>query len=53
MILYNQARMKLSQLLKLMTEKGASDLHITTATAPQLRICCGFTASLSLSRPTL
>jgi twitching motility protein PilT len=28
----------LHQLLKAMIEKGASDLHITTATAPQLRI---------------
>ena len=26
------------QLLKAMIEKGASDLHITTGTAPQLRI---------------
>ena len=26
------------QLLKLMVDKGASDLHITTASAPQLRI---------------
>ena len=29
---------KLHQLLKAMVEKGASDLHITTGTAPQLRI---------------
>ena len=28
----------LQQLLKAMVEKGASDLHITTGTAPQLRI---------------
>jgi len=28
----------LHQLLKIMIEKGASDLHITTGTAPQLRI---------------
>ena len=28
----------LHQLLKAMVEKGASDLHITTGTAPQLRI---------------
>ena len=26
------------QLLKAMIEKGASDLHITTGTAPQLRM---------------
>ena len=28
----------LHQLLKAMIEKGASDLHITTGTPPQLRI---------------
>ena len=28
----------LHQLLKLMVEKGSSDLHITCGTAPQLRI---------------
>ena len=28
----------LHQLLKAMVEKGASDLHITTGSAPQLRI---------------
>ena len=28
----------LHQLLKAMLEKGASDLHVTTGTAPQLRV---------------
>jgi twitching motility protein PilT len=37
-LLYNQARMKLSQLLKLMTEKGASDLHVKPMRPPLLRI---------------
>ncbi len=38
MILYNQTRMKLSQLLKLMTEKGASDLHVKPMRPPLLRV---------------
>ena len=29
------------QLLKAMIEKGASDLHLTTGTSPQLRIDVG------------
>jgi twitching motility protein PilT len=33
-----QPQVTLHQLLKVMTEKGASDLHITTNTAPLLRI---------------
>jgi len=34
----NKATVNLHQLLKAMIEKGASDLHITTGTPPQLRI---------------
>lgn len=33
-----QLNFNMHQLLKLMVDKGASDLHITTASAPQLRI---------------
>ena len=33
-----QQRLNLHQLLKAMIEKGASDLHLTTGTPPQLRI---------------
>ncbi|MBW2210025.1 MAG: type IV pili twitching motility protein PilT, partial [Deltaproteobacteria bacterium] len=31
-------RLTLRQLLRLMVERGASDLHITTGSPPQLRI---------------
>lgn len=34
----SQPRFTLHQLLKVMVDRGASDLHITTGTAPQLRI---------------
>src|SRR5215468_6073365 len=33
-----EVQVNLHQLLKAMIEKGASDLHITTGTPPQLRI---------------